>query len=305
MTEKDTTVVTPKQETTVSAPPSGLKILWRELMQDKVAMVALALIIIIFIGLYVGALFINQGQLTSVDISRGYLQPFQDGALLGTDDGGRDIFQLMIVGGRNSVTIGLAVTIIIEFIGLAVGLVAGYFGGMLDNIIMRVVDFIMILPTLPILMVISAIVSQYNMIILITMLCIFNWTGTARYFRSFVLSQRERDYVLAAKTSGASHLRIMVNEILPNISSMIIVDMTLMLAGNIGIETTLSYLGFGLPQSTPSLGTLIAYANDPTNIVSRPWLWLPATALLLIISLSVSYVGRAVQRAADARQRRG
>ena len=84
---------------------------------------------------------------------------------------------------------------------------------------------------------------------------------------------------------------------------MIIIDVILMVAGNIGIETGLSFIGYGLPTTTPSLGTLIGYANDPVNVTTRPWLWVPATILLLIISLSINYVGRALQRAGDARQR--
>ncbi len=95
----------------------------------------------------------------------------------------------------------------------------------------------------------------------------------------------------------------MFREVLPNITSMIIIDLVLTIAGNIGIETTLSFVGYGLPPTTPSLGTLIGFANDPVNVINRPWLWLPATILLLIICLSINYVGRALQRAGDARQR--
>ena len=135
------------------------------------------------------------------------------------------------------------------------------------------------------------------------MISLFGWTSSTRYYRSFVLSQRDREYVLASKTSGSSNLQIMFREVLPNISSMIIIDVILMVAGNIGIETGLSFIGYGLPTTTPSLGTLIGYANDPVNVTTRPWLWVPATILLLIISLSINYVGRALQRAGDARQR--
>ena len=95
----------------------------------------------------------------------------------------------------------------------------------------------------------------------------------------------------------------MFREVLPNITSMIIIDVVIAIASNIGVETTLSFIDYGLPPSVPSLGTLIGFANDPVNVVSRPWLWLPATVMLLAISLSVNYVGRALQRAGDARQR--
>ena len=173
----------------------------------------------------------------------------------------------------------------------------------MDAVIMRIVDFIQVLPAMPIEIVLVSVIPNYNPLSLVGIISLFGWTGTSRYFRAFVLSQRGRDYVLASKTSGSSDFKIMFREVLPNITSMIIIDVVLQIASNIGIETTLSFIGYGLPSTVPSLGTLIGFANDPVNVVSRPWLWLPATVMLLAISLSVNYVGRAFQRAADARQR--
>lgn len=155
-----------------------------------------------------------------------------------------------------------------------------------------------------IIIILTTIISNYNAFTLILLISLFSWTSSARYFRSFVLAQREREYVMASKASGSSNVAIMFREVLPNISSMIIIDVVLGIAGNIGIETGLSFLGYGLPASTPSLGTLIGYANDPVNIMSRPWVWLPAVVMLLIISYMINYVGTVFQRAADARQRR-
>ncbi|MBA1395310.1 ABC transporter permease subunit, partial [Lactobacillus sp. XV13L] len=128
---------------------------------------------------------------------------------------------------------------------------------------------------------------KFSPITLVWIISLFGWTSTARLMRAFVLSQRGRDYVLASKTSGSSDIKIMFREVLPNITSMLIIDVVLTVAGNIGIETTLSFIGYGLPSDVPSLGTLIGFANDPVNVVSRPWLWLPATILLLAISLSI------------------
>ena len=104
---------------------------------------------------------------------------------------------------------------------------------------------------------------------------------------------------------GTSDLKIIFREVLPNISSIIIVDSTLALAGNIGIETGLSFLGFGLPPSIPSLGTLVGYATDPEVLSLKLWIWLPASILILIMMLCINYVGQALKRAADARQRLG
>ncbi len=287
----------------VSLPPSGLRVVWREILRDKVAISALVLIILIFLLTFGGSIFFRTSNVTEINIADAYYGWGQGGHLLGTDDGGRDILKLLIVGGRNSIMIGLSVTVIIEIVGLVVGLVSGYYGGIIDSIIMRIVDFIQILPQMPILIVLVTVIPNYNAVTLVLLIAMFGWTTTARYYRSFILSQRGRDYVLASKTSGSSDFKIMFREVLPNITSMIIIDVVLTVAGNIGIETTLSFIGYGLPPSTPSLGTLIGFANDPVNVTTRPWLWLPATILLLMISLSINYVGRALQRAGDARQR--
>lgn len=286
-----------------SLPPSGFKVIMREILRDKVALTAFTIIVLIFLLTFVGSLFFSGKNVTEINIAEAYYGWGEAGHLLGTDDGGRDILKLLIVGGRNSILIGLSVTVICEIAGLIVGLVSGYYGGVIDAIIMRIVDFIQILPQMPIIIVLTTVIPNYNAFTLVWLISMFGWTSTARYYRSFVLSQRGRDYVLASKTSGSSDVRIMFREVLPNIASMIIIDVVLTVAGNIGIETTLSFLGYGLPTTTPSLGTLIGFANDPVNVTTRPWLWLPATILLLLISLSINYVGRALQRAGDARQR--
>lgn len=292
-----------KSQDTPSLPPSGFKVIVREIFKDKSATVALAIVVLILLITFVGSIFVPKSSVTDINIVDAYYAWGQNGFLLGTDDGGRSIAKLLIVGGRNSILIGLSVTLITEVVGLLVGLFSGYYGGTIDGIVMRIVDFIQILPQLPIIIVLTTVLPNYNAVTLVLIISLFGWTVNARYYRSFILSQRQRDYVLASKTSGSSNLQIMFREVLPNITSMIIIDVVLTIAGNIGIETTLSFLGYGLPNTTPSLGTLIGFANDPVNVTTRPWLWLPATIMLLFISLSINYVGRALQRAGDARQR--
>ena len=134
---------------------------------------------------------------------------------------------------------------------------------------------------------------------------LFYWTSTTRLVRSKTLSEARRDYVNASKTMGTSNLKIMFREILPNISSIIIVSATLALASNIGIEVALSFLGFGLPAATPSLGTLISYASKPEIIQYKLYVWLPAAIVLLFMMLAINYIGQALRRAADAKQRLG
>lgn len=292
-----------KNKQQVSLPPSGFKVIMREIWKDKVALTCMIIIILILLFTFGGSLFLHRDQVTQMNIIDAYDGWGQNGHLLGTDDGGRDILNLLMMGGRNSIMIGLSVTAITEIVGLVVGLVAGYYGGTIDNIIMRIVDFVQVLPQFPIIIVLTTVIPNYSAFTLVWLMSMFYWTTTARYYRSLILSQRGRDYVLASKTSGSNDLQIMFREVLPNITSMIVIDVVLTVAGNIGIETSLSFLGYGLPTTTPSLGTLIGFANDPVNVINRPWLWLPATILLLVISMSINYVGRALQRAGDARQR--
>ncbi len=133
----------------------------------------------------------------------------------------------------------------------------------------------------------------------------FYWVGTARLIRSKALSEAKKDYISAAKTSGASDLKIIFSELLPNLSSIIVVETILSLTANIGIEVGLTFLGFGLPDSVPSLGTLISYAQDPDVLTTKLWVWLPAALLILFICVGISYVGNVVRRTFDARQRLG
>lgn len=284
---------------------SGFKVLAREFAKDRGALGALILLIILFLGIFIGALFLNTDKVMTVDIFKQYNHPGADGMLLGGDEGGRDVFKMLILGARNSLLIGIAITVLIEVIGTVFGLVAGYYGGKVDNIMMRFLDFMMVLPTLMIIIVIVTIIPKYTMWSFVLIMSAFYWVGTARLIRSKALSESKKDYISASKTSGSSDLKIILKELLPNLSSIIIVDATLMLAGNIGIEVSLTYLGFGFPDSVPSLGTLVGYANDPSVLTLRPWVWLPAALLILVSCVGISYVGNVLRRAADARQRLG
>ncbi|SQA14510.1 Glutathione transport system permease protein gsiD [Streptobacillus moniliformis] len=189
--------------------------------------------------------------------------------------------------------------------GIVVGVIISYYGGWIENISMRIIDFISILPTTLIIIVFVTIVPKYNVITFILIMSIFYWTGTARLIRGKVLSEVRRDYINASKTMGTSDLKIIFRELLPNISSLIIVGLTLGFASNLGIETGLTFLGYGLPPQVPSLGILISYATAPEVLADKWWVWMPASMLILIIMLCINYIGEALKRASDARQRLG
>ncbi|WP_339231052.1 ABC transporter permease [Oceanobacillus sp. FSL K6-2867] len=284
--------------------PSGFSILWREIVKDKVALISLILLVLTCIFVYGISLFLNQSEIVKVDLFAIH-EPPNEQFLLGTDYGGRDVFGQLLIGTRNSLSIGILVTLISGTIGILLGLVSGYFGGHIDNAAMRLVDFFMVLPTLMIVIVFVTIVSDYSIWSFSLIMSSFLWMGIARLIRSKALQERELDYVHASKTLGSSNFKIMFTQVLPNLSSIIIVTMTLNLAANIGIESGLSFLGFGFPESTPSLGTLISYARNPQTLEFRWWIWLPAAILILILMLAINNVGQALKRATDARQRRG
>ena len=293
------------KESTVSTPPTGFQVIVREFLKDRIALAALIILTLIFLFIYIGPFFINEATALKVNILQRYKAPGVNGYLLGSDEGGRDVFAMLVIGARNSVTIGFTITILTCIIGIIVGLISGYYGKWVDTTLMRIVDFFMILPTLMIIIVFVTVIPNYTLFHFILIMTLFYWVGSARLFRTRTLQEASLDYVNASKTLGSSDLQIMFREILPNISSLIIVNLILRLAGNIGIETGLTYLGFGLPYTTPSLGTLISAAKTQDIIENKMWVWLPATILILVMMLCINYIGQAFQRAADARQRLG
>lgn len=282
--------------------PTFLKTVWREIRHDKMALASLIVLLFILISAYLSPFFIDQVQLARINFLNMYNPPSMAN-WLGTDDGGRDVFGQLLIGTRNSFTIGICVTLIAGLFGLTYGLIAGFYGGLVDNIMMRIVDFLMVLPSLMFIIVFVVIVPNYSLFSFILIMSAFAWFGKARLIRSRGLAERELDYINASKTLGTPSWRIMFFEMFPNLSSLVIVNMTLTLAGNIGLETGLTFLGFGLPAGTPSLGTLIAYARNPDIVLNKWWVWLPAALLILVMMLCINYVGQAVKRASDARQR--
>lgn len=292
------------QPETVSIPPTGLKMIAREFKKDRMAMFSLVLLVVLLLGIFITALFLDQESVMKVSILDKYNPP-GDGWILGADEGGRDVFGQLIIGARNSIVIGFSITIITSVIGVGLGIITGYYGGMIDAVIMRIVDFIMILPIMMIIIVFVTIIPNYNVFSFVAIMSAFYWVAKARLFRGKALSEVRRDYISASKTLGTSDFKIMFGELMPNLSSLIITNLTINFAGNIGIETTMSYLGFGLPPTTPSLGTLIGYASSGDVLSNKLWIWAPASILILVLMLSINYVGQAFKRSADARQRLG
>lgn len=288
-----------------SSPPTGIQVVWREFKKDKLALFSLIGSILLILAIMVMAVIIDQTAVMKIQLLERFTEPGVRGYILGADEAGRDMFGQLIIGAKNSILIAVAITIIANILGIMLGIIMGYYGGFIDNFFMRIIDFFITLPTLMIIIVVVTIIPSYGIFDLILILAAFQWMSTARLVRSKALSEARRDYISASKTMGTSDFAIMFKGLLPNLSSLLIVEVTLSFAGNVGIETGLSFLGFGLPPSTPSLGTLVSYAMNPIILSSKWWVWLPASILILVMMLGINYVGQALRRAADAKQRLG
>ena len=288
-----------------NTPATGFRVIWREFKKDKLAMGSLVIVALIIFGSLIWAPFINQEELMKISLLDEFTKPGENGFILGADQGGSDILGQLILGARNSIVIAIAITVITGILGVAVGIICGYYGGIIDNFFMRLIDFIITLPSTMIIIVFVTIIPKYDVWSFILIMSAFMWVSTARLVRSKALSESRRDYVSASKTMGTSDFAIMFKGIMPNLSSLLIVELTLNFAGNVGIETGLTFLGFGLPDTTPSLGTLVSFANNQTVIAEKWWVWLPASLLILVLMLGINYIGQALRRSADAKQRLG
>ncbi len=294
-----------KEEKVITKTPSGFSVVAREFKKDKGAFAALITLSAILVFVIIFNIYIRiSGDYKSyfdVDLLNIFLKPGEDGFLLGTDVGGHSVFGWLMMGMLNSILIAVAVTFITITFGTMVGLVIAYYGGRVDNFVMRFVDFMVIIPVLMVIIVFVSIKRDYGIGLFI--LSAFAWMSSTRLVRSKALSESRRDYVLASKTMGTPDWKIMLKGILPNISSIIVVEATLSLAANMGIEVGLTYLGFGLPAGTPSIGTMLSYAKDADVLVNKMYIWLPAALAILVIVLCINSIGGALRRSLDARQR--
>ena len=219
--------------------------------------------------------------------------------LLGTDINGRDVFSRLLFGGRISMTIGFLSLFIVFPIGLLYGGISGYLGGWTDTIMMRFAEAIMAIPSFYLLIILAAILpsgmtSVQRFCLIVVILALIGWAGFARVVRGMVLSIKNEDFVQAAKTIGASKLRIITKHILPQTTSYVIIAMTLSVPSYILAESGLSFLGLGIQQPDPSWGNMLKEAQEFTNILYRPWLLTPGV-LIFIAVLSFNLLGDAIR----------
>lgn len=248
-------------------------------------------------------------QLEHVSGINNYASPDKE-HLLGTDDKGMDVFVRLMYGGRISLTIGFIVVILETLIGVVLGGISGYFGGWVDQLIMRIVDIFNCIPMLPILLIASAMIDSWNIepdqriYILMVIITIFSWSGVARLVRGQILSLREQEYITATEVMGLSIWRKIFFHLIPNVMPQLIVSMTLGLGSVILYESTLSYLGLGVQLPKAAWGTMIATANDPQVLSYHVNMWLPAGFMIVIAVLGFNFVGDGLRDAMDPKARK-
>jgi ABC-type dipeptide/oligopeptide/nickel transport system permease subunit len=270
-------------------------------LRHRLAMASLVVLVFIFaVGAF--ANLIAPYSFSTLDLTN-ILHPPTTTAhhYFGTDEIGRDYFSRVIYGIRTSEEVGVFVAFLSSIIGLIVGAIAGYYGGWIDNLLMRVTDLVLTLPALAILLVASALLGAGNQWRVSIILALFFWTGLARIVRGIFLSLREKEYVEAAKAAGSGDLRIMFRHILPNTLGPIVVNGTLAVATAIITEAALSFLGFGIKPPTPSLGSLVVSGQSNPQ---KWWLTIFPGLTILLIVLCINFVGDGLRDALDPTQRR-
>lgn len=226
-----------------------------------------------------------------------FLQPPSPRHWFGTDATGRDLYVVTLVGLRKSLVIGLLVAVLTTAAAAVVGAVSGYFPGLPDRVLTWLTDLLLVLPAFLILAVVSPLFAGGAWPLLVLMLALFLWMVTAKVVRAMTVSLREREYVQAARFMGVPPVRIVLRHILPNLSSLLVVDGTLNVSAAIFTETSLSYFGLGVRPPDVSLGTLIA--DGAATAVTAPWTFACPAGLLVVTVLAVHLIGDALRDALD------
>ena len=277
-------------------PTERGRVIWRRFRRHRVAYVGFCFFVFLLLLVLVGP-YLAPYELDQVSLTERMHRPSL-GHWFGTDELGRDTWVRIMHGGRVSLGVGLIVGLSTVLLGGLIGIAAGYFGGALDNLLMRLVDTIYTIPRIVLLLVLSKVAGP-GLLNIIIILVALEWTNAARLARGAVLSFREQEFVLAAQCLGASRWRIMLRHLLPNSLAPLIVAATLDAGAAIRAETTLSFLGLGIQPPTPSWGNLLT--NASTNIFIAPLqVFLPGMFIFFAL-MSFNLLGDALRDALDPR----
>jgi peptide/nickel transport system permease protein len=276
----------------------------RRLRRNRPAMGAVIVLVLLFVGAFVMPYIykaITGWEYSGQDFTA-FLSAPSASHWFGTTQIGGDVFAQTMRGLQKSLLIGLLVAVISTGLAAIVGAVAGYFGGWVDRALMWLVDLLLVIPSFLIIAIISRNMKNAGWIVLVLLIAIFGWMITARIIRGMTLSLREREFVLAARYSGVSSAGIIFRHLIPNMSSLLIIDATIQVASAIIAESGLSYFGFGVKPPDVSLGTLIAEGTQ--SAFTFPWLFMFSGGLLVLTTLAVSVFGDGLRDALDPASKR-
>ncbi len=274
------------------------RIIFDRFIRNRVAIVGALVLALLFLFCFLGPLIwridadaINVANVSSTLAGPSLQHPF------GTDDVGRDEMARVMAGGRVSLLIGLSSMFVAIFFGVGIGAFAGFYGGVVDNLLMRFTDVALAVPLYLLLFVLSASFTDHTAKSVIILIAILTWTYAARLVRGEFLSLKEREFVLAARTIGARNFRLMVRHILPSAAGPIIVNATLLVGANIILESVMSYFGFGIQPPASSWGNLVSIGQGFFDVA--PWLVLTPGLLIFLTVLSFNLVGDGLRDALD------
>ncbi|MBM7567511.1 oligopeptide ABC transporter permease [Paenibacillus sacheonensis] len=286
--------------------------LWRQslrrLLKNKLAVFGFVVVAFMFAACFLGPLF---SPYTDNKINMAFMNKAPGlKHWLGTDALGRDVLTRVLQAGRISLTVGLASMVLSVFVGSLLGVIAGYYRGIVDQVIMRLADLLLTIPSLPLLFILGALLSEwkvptdYRMYIVMLMLSIVGWPGLARMVRGQMLSLREREYMQATVVLGLRDRRKLFNHLLPNLVPLLIVIATLNIGGAILYESVLSYFGLGVMAPTPTWGNMIDAANNMIDFQDHPWLWIPPGFSIFATVIAINIFGDGLRDVLDPKQKR-
>jgi peptide/nickel transport system permease protein len=288
-----------------SKPQSPATIFWRRFLANWRALLAAAILGLILLGVIFAPLLTPYER--DAQNLRNRFQPPSAEHWMGTDDLGRDLFTRVLYAGRASLTVGGLAVLVSLVVGVSIGLVSGYFGGLSDSILSRITEIFLSVPRLFVLILLSVYLRKLDapwaqpgtIGPIAVVIGLFAWMGMARLVRASTLEMREREFVTAAYSVGARSRRILVTHVLPNVASPIIVAVSLGLAAAILTESGLSYLGLGVQLPTPTWGNMLSQTQ--TYLTTAPWLALFPGVMIFLVVLCINYLGDALRDALDPR----
>lgn len=269
----------------------------KKFIHNKKAMLGLAIVTILVLAVVFIPLFADMDPYTT-DRAAGFNKPPSDAHILGTDDVGRDLFARLLYGGRISLFVGITSTIISVLIGIPLGLIAGYFRGTAESIIMRTADAFMSFPSMVLILVLVAVFGP-SILTVTVVIGVLGWTAIAKLIYGNVLSIREREYIQAARAVGVSTKKILFSEVLPNAIPPVWANISFRVAGAILTESSLSFLGMGVQTPQASWGNIIFAAQNLLVLTARPWVWLPPGICIILVVIGFNFIGEGVRDALD------